>query len=133
MPNEREQATTAVVKFIECINRGDVDGLSALMTDDHALQVLDEAPLVGRAANDEAWRGYAAAFPNYVIYPHEFSNRGDEVAVLGHTTGSHLGLPDYEEQKLTVIWIARVEDARLSLWQIVEDDAPRRQEWGFGR
>ena len=64
------------MKFIECINRGDVDGLSVLMTDGHTLQVLDEAPLVGRAANVEAWRGYTSAFPNYVIYPHQFAERG---------------------------------------------------------
>ena len=101
------------------------------MTEDHTLQVFDEAPLVGRAANVEAWRGYATAFPNYVIYPHQISERGNAIAVLGHTTGSHLGLPDREEDKLTVIWFARVANGRLSLWQILEDDPRRREELGL--
>ena len=131
MASEQLSASAVVSKFIECINVGDIDGLSALMTDDHTLQVLDEGPLVGRHANVEAWRGYASAFPHYVIYPHQFSERGDEVAVLGHTTGSHLGLPDDEEQKLTVIWFARVDRGRLSLWRIFEDDASRRREFGL--
>jgi len=129
--SEQLSSATVVSAFIDCINHGDIDGLSVLMTDDHTLQVFDEAPLVGRRANVEAWRGYASAFPHYVIYPHEISERGDAVAVLGHTTGSHLGLPDDEEQKLTVIWYARVDSGRLSRWQIFEDDASRRREFGL--
>ena len=131
MASEQLSSATVVSAFIDCINHGDIDGLSVLMTDDHTLQVFDEAPLVGRRANVEAWRGYASAFPHYVIYPHEISERGDAVAVLGHTTGSHLGLPDDEEQKLTVIWYARVDSGRLSRWQIFEDDASRRREFGL--
>ena len=53
----------AVVSFIDCINRGDIDGLSVLMTAGHTLQVLDEAPLFGKPANVEAWKGYASSFP----------------------------------------------------------------------
>src|SRR5437879_7304426 len=37
-----------VVSFVDCINRGDVDGLAALMTEDHELRVFDEAPLSGQ-------------------------------------------------------------------------------------
>jgi len=129
--SEQLSAVAVVSRFIDCINHGDIDGLSALMTDDHTLLVFDEAPLVGRQANIEAWRGYASAFPHYVIYPDEISERCDTVAVLGHTTGSHLGLPDDEEQKLTVIWLGRVENDRLSLWRLYEDEPSRRQELGL--
>jgi hypothetical protein len=59
----------AVISFIDCINRGDIDGLGLLMTDDHELAVFDEEPLCGKAPNIEAWNGYATAFPDYVIYP----------------------------------------------------------------
>jgi hypothetical protein len=53
----------AVISFIDHINRGDVRGLAALMTDDHELAVFDEDPLPGQAANVQAWAGYAAAYP----------------------------------------------------------------------
>ncbi len=80
------------------------------MTEAHTLQVLDEAPLEGKAANVEAWKGYASSFPEYLIYPHRLAELDGRVAVLGHTTGSHLALPDAEERMLTVIWLADVVD-----------------------
>lgn len=68
-------AIAAVVSFIDCINRGDLDGLTELMTDDHALVVLDEAPLVGRSQNRQAWHDYLTSFPDYVIYPRHIRSR----------------------------------------------------------
>ena len=51
--------------------------------------------------------------------------------MLGTTTGSHLGLPDDEERKLTVIWRAEVYDGRLRLWQILEDTPANRKACGL--
>jgi SnoaL-like domain len=110
----------AVVSFVDCINRGDLAGLRRLMTDDHQLVVLDEPPLVGRAANVAAWDGYFTGFPRYVIYPRHLTVRGATVAVLGTTTGSHLGLPDAEEQRLDVLWLADVTAGRRSRGEVVE-------------
>lgn len=90
----------AVVSFIDCINRGDLDGLGALMRED----------------------------PEYVIHPGHMSAVDSRVAVVGATTGSHLGLPDEEELELSVIWLADVHGGALSSWQVAEDtpDARRR-------
>lgn len=122
----------AVVSFIDCINRRDLDGLLALMTDDHVLQVLDEAPVTGRDVLADAWNGYFTAYPDYLIYPQRIAHTGELVAVLGVTTGSHLDLPDEEEMKLPVIWTARVDRGRLRSWSIVADTPETRQELGLG-
>ncbi|HEY3057690.1 MAG TPA: hypothetical protein VGL99_01820 [Chloroflexota bacterium] len=53
------------------------------------------------------------------------------MAVLGHTTGSHLALPDAEEQRMTLIWLAEVVDAKLRSWTLVEDSAANRQRFGL--
>jgi len=119
------------VSFIDCINRGDVDGLGRLMTQDHELVVFDEAPVVGRSANLEAWRGYVEAFPEYVIYPRRIAEHAGFVAVLGHTTGSHLGLSDAEERQLTLIWLAEVLDGAIRSWRLIEDSATNRREHGL--
>lgn len=120
-----------VLGFLDCINRGDVDGLGRRMTDDHQLVVFDEAPLRGRAENVEAWHGYAEQFPNYRIHPSRIVEHGPRVAVLGTTTGSHLGLPDEKERALTLIWVAEVTGGRVRSWRLVEDAPAQRATLGL--
>ena len=73
-----------------------------------------------------------AGYPDYVIYPDRLVHRGDDVLVLGSTTGSHLSLPDHEERQLTVIWRAKsVQDGLLTLWQIIEDTPAQRALLGL--
>jgi ketosteroid isomerase-like protein len=121
----------AVIGFIDAINRGDVDRLVALMSPGHRLQVLQEPPLDGREANRRAWNGYLTSFPGYVIYPDRIVHRGDDVLVLGSTTGSHLGSSDQEERQLKVIWRATVRDGLLTLWQVIEDTPGQRALLGL--
>jgi hypothetical protein len=120
----------AVVSFIDAINRADVVHLASLMSDNHRLQVFDESPLDGKEANIVGWRGYTSSFPDYVIYPHQLVAKNAEVVVLGHTTGSHLDLPDEHESRLTLLWRAVVRDGRLDLWQLIADTPDRRIEFG---
>ena len=121
----------AVIGFIDAINRGDVGRLVELMAPGHRLQVLQEPPVTGRDANRDAWHGYVTAFPDYVIYPDRLVHRGDDVLVLGSTTGSHLGLSDQEERQLKVIWRATVRDGLLTLWQVIEDTPGQRALLGL--
>ena len=131
MTGRRLPPVAAVVSFIDCINRGDVDGLGKLMTEDHQLIVFDEAPVEGRDANVAGWRGYAQSWPRYVIYPTRITTQGTVVAVLGYTTGSHLELADEDESKLTLIWVADVRDGRLASWRLIEDTAEHRREFAL--
>jgi ketosteroid isomerase-like protein len=121
--------SASVLAFLDAINHGDVAQLGALMAPEHRLQVLDEPPLDGRDANVEAWRGYIAAFPEYVIHPDRIVERaGGEVIVVGSTTRSHRDLADDDERQLGVIWRALVVDGLLTLWQILDDTPERRAE-----
>jgi hypothetical protein len=124
-------AVAAVVSFIDAINRGDVAHLASLMSENHRLQVFDESPVDGKEANVYGWTGYTASFPDYVIYPHQIVARDADVVVLGHTTGSHLDLPDEQESGLTLLWRAIVRNGRLQLWQLIEDTPDRRVEFGI--
>ncbi len=87
-----------------------------------------EPVAAGRLDLPEAWNGYATAFPDYVIYPRVVAEPGQgQVAVLGHTTGSHLGLSDQEEPRLSIIWLAETENGRL-----LQDTPARRLDLGLG-
>ena len=97
------------------------------MTDDHALQVFDEPPLVGRKANTDAWHRYIESYPDYIIHPHCISADDGTIAILGHTTGSHLDLPDADESRLTLIWVAEVVDAAVRSWTLIDDDPDNRR------
>ncbi len=115
------------VSFIDCINHGDVDRQATFMHEAFELRVFDEPPTLGA----DPWRGYAQAFPRYLIHPHRMSETGNVAAVLGHTTGSHLGLPDEEEAKLTLIWLCEVSDGKVLSWTLLEDTGPAREHWGL--
>jgi len=117
--------------FIDCINRCDLDGLTALMSEEHRLEVFDEVPVIGRASNAAAWRGYMTAFPDYRIHVHQLESTGEAVAVLGHTTGSHLRLPDEEERKLLVIWLVHVKNEAVERWRLLEDTPANRKLVGL--
>ena len=121
----------AVIGFIDAINRGHVDRLAAERVRQRVRTVLQEPPLTGREANRGAWNGYLTGFPGYVIYPDRIVHRGDDVLVLGSTTGSHLGLSDQEERQLKVIWRATVRDGLLTLWQVIEDTPRQRALLGL--
>ena len=120
------------VSFIDAINRNDLARLGELMSEDHELKVLTEPPVAGHAANVEAWRGYCGSWPGYVIYPRRMAQTGDTVAILGHTTGSHLELADDEESKLTLIWLCRANGGFVSTWELIEDSDENRRLWGLG-
>jgi ketosteroid isomerase-like protein len=132
MPRTPQPPTALAISFVDRINRGDLDGLTALMTADHTLVVLDEPPLVGRDANRAAWSGYFTTCPDYVIHPRRIAVAGASVALLGVTTGSHLALPDEEELRLTVIWVADTTGGLVSRWRVAEDTAELRARTGLG-
>lgn len=121
------------MEFVEAINDGDADRLAELMADNHQLYVFGEPPLSGREANVAGWRQYLKAFPDYRIHPDRVVGYGARVAVLGHTTGSHLDLSDDEESELTLIWAAEVADNKLLSWRLLEDTPDWRRELGLDR
>jgi hypothetical protein len=67
-----------------------------------------------------------------VIHPHRIVESPRGVAILGHTTGSHLGLTDAEEARLTLIWVATTVQGTVTSWSLVEDTPSNRHEYLLG-
>jgi ketosteroid isomerase-like protein len=78
----------AVLAFLEQINAGNVDGLCALMTEDHLFADGLGNRMQGRESTRKGWAGYFRMFPDYRV-PHAgvFSQR-DVVAAFGSAEGT---------------------------------------------
>jgi hypothetical protein len=119
-----------VLSFIDCINRSDIDGIDALIADQHTMQMFNEPPEVGRVEVIDAWRDYLASYPNFTIHPQSYTaHRG--VAVLGHVTGSHVPFNAQQQRQVTIIWSAQVECRRIVSWRLHHDTPRHRMDFGF--
>ena len=78
----------------------------------------------------DAWRDYFTYFPEYMIHIREVYQNGDEVIIIGRTTGSHLRLPRIEEFAETVIWVAKIRGNLVAEWRIYEDNPENREKLG---
>ena len=106
-----------VLDFIEAINNGDLEGVTALMSEDYVFVDHSGSEHRGREKMREAWRHYLRNWPDYRIHVREILKCGkDSFAVLGATTGSHVG-EDVESNE-TVLWLADVSDGKVTLWRM---------------
>jgi BirA family transcriptional regulator, biotin operon repressor / biotin---[acetyl-CoA-carboxylase] ligase len=107
-------ARVVAASFLDCINRGDVEGLGRLMSDEFELRLPGSGPVRGREACLRAW-------PRYAIGVQRITEQGGSVAILGHRSGS----PG------TLIWLAAVADGAVLSWQVIEDTAEARSRLGL--
>jgi len=127
---EHEVADVAL-RFVERINRQDLDGLLDLMTDDHVLLVFGEHDVTGKTAQREAWRGYFDLCPEYMIHVHHVHVQGDVAALVGSTTGSHLGQPRLVEIRDPLIFAAEVREGKVAVWALHHLTDENRERFGI--
>jgi ketosteroid isomerase-like protein len=109
-----------IVAFIDRINAHDVEGLGALMSNEHTFIDAHGNQLIGRAQMLAGWRGYFEWFPDYYIEVADLFEDGDNFALFGFAGGSFKGHQS-ESWRLPAAWKARVKDGRVALWQVFAD------------
>ena len=124
--NSKGPADVAL-EFVERINAGDLEGLTALMTEDHTFVDLAGDIERGREVMREGWAGYFSAFPEYTIHVSRVAALGNVVIIIGGTTGSQI--PPEIEARESVIWAARIEDGLVAEWHIVYADTEKVKEF----
>ena len=102
-------------EFNACINRADLAGLGALMTDDHVFVDSEGADVSGKAACLDAWRGFFRAFPDYRNTFTQLRARGERVVIVGYSTCSVAVLDG------PAPWTADVADAKVRCWRVYHD------------
>ncbi len=114
-----------VEQFNECINAGDLEGLSALITTDHTFTNTVGSSVSGKAAVSSAWSGFFLAFPGYRNEFVRYTETQDVVAIQGRSlcTDPRLNGP--------ALWRAKVRANKVSEWQVYVDTAENRATLGL--
>jgi len=123
-----EQAKTlnkhAVVSFVDAINKHDLDGMFALMHDQHTLIDAHENKVTGTMKLKVAWNGYFELFPDYRIEMTDMLLNGHTIVVVGLASGTYRGLKTATSEtswRLPAAWKAIVVNGKLASWQVFAD------------
>jgi len=126
---ESEIVRTAL-KFVNEVNRHDVDSLVAMLSDDHLFVDGLGQELRGRERLREAWQSYFAMFPDYHLAVKEWFQNGRVVAMFGTASGTlavGAELPAEHRWKVPAAWRAVVRDQQIVHWQVFADNEPVRR------
>lgn len=114
-------------RFLEAINRRDVDGIMALVTDDHRLIDAAGEAITGEEDLRRAWHIYFTWFPNYEVSAAQVLTDGETVAIFGRAGGTYRagrGTVGENTWLLPAAWRAVVRDRRVAVWQVYCDTEP---------
>jgi ketosteroid isomerase-like protein len=119
----------AVLAFLEQINRHDVEGICALMSDDHEFVDSLGSVIRGKAAMRQAWIGYFYLVPDYRIAFSQSFVAGDSVAVFGTAAGTYAPGGKADKGKPWSMPLAIrgiVRNGLVSRWEVYADNEPVR-------
>lgn len=126
-------AVTTVLQFIDRINAADVNGLCALMTEDHVFIDGLGNRVQGRERMRAGWTGYYALFPDYRVSHEEILQNQEVVAVFGAASGTYAsgGRPKKENHwEIPAAWKAVVRKGQIAEWRVYCDNQPARKLLG---
>lgn len=114
-----------VQDFNDCINRGDLDGLADLMTEDHTFIDSSGEVHAGKHSMVAGWEEFFLSYPDYRNHFRYWETRDDQVLIMGYSTCSSDALDG------PALWTARVRESRVSEWRVYLDTAENRQALGL--
>jgi hypothetical protein len=119
-----------LLDFIEKINRHDIGGLTALMTDDHEFVDSLGMAVRGKDAMRQAWIGYFYLIPDYAIAVDDVFAKDDSAALVGTASGTCAErgklLPE-NRWSIPIAIRCTVRDGFVARWQVFADNEPVRR------
>jgi uridine phosphorylase len=111
------------LRFNECINRQDIDGLASLMSEGHTF--IDRQGQIdeGKQSLIRGWKEFFRSFPDYRNTFLRVESQGDVVVLYGFATWRQGAEPDH------AIWTATIEDDLVAEWHIYEDSEENRRRY----
>lgn len=125
---EENEEEDVVLKFNDYINDHDIDGLEALMSDDHIFIDSVDNSTIGKANCISAWKGFFEHFPDYNNVFNSVLRTDNLVIILGYSTCS-------SDTRLEgpVIWTAKFSssDKKVMEWRVYDDTEENRRQLGL--
>lgn len=115
---------TVALAFNDCITRHDLDGLTALMTEDHLFVDREGRGDRSRKSMARGWEEFFLAFPEYKNTFLRVESKNDLVIMVGYAYW------DEKNRHDPAIWIARVIDGLVAEWRIYYDTEENRIKFG---
>ena len=126
MPMAKSVVDVALA-FVERINEHDVDGLVALMTEDHCFVDGLAQVVRGREQMKMGWRAYFGWFPDYCVRVEDILSTGNVVGLFGTAQGTYAvngELLPRNHWEIPAAWKAVVLKRRVSEWRVYADNEP---------
>jgi ketosteroid isomerase-like protein len=130
----RKLPVDTVLAFLEQINARNVDGLCALMTEDHVFLDGLGNRMQGKEVMRKGWAGYFRMFPDYRVSHTDIFSEGDVVAAFGSAEGTLAvkeELPKENHWSVPAAWRAVVRDGLIAEWQVYADNQSARKIMGM--
>jgi len=109
------------LRFNECINNQDLDGLARLMTDGHTFIDREDKVHQPKEFMIQSWKHFFETFPKYRNTFTRVQSRDNLVVMLGHAYWS-------EEQSYDpAIWTASIVNGLVREWRIYPDTEANRK------
>jgi len=127
-------AIDVVLAFMERINAADVDGLCALMTEDHLFVDGLGNRMQGRETMRKGWTGYFRMFPNYRVSHSDVFSQADVVASFGTAEATYAAdgkLAKENHWSVPAAWRAVVRNGLIAEWQVYADNQAARKIMGL--
>lgn len=128
----RKLPVDTVLAFLEQINARNVDGLCALMTEDHVFLDGLGNRMQGKEVMRKGWAGYFRMFPDYRVSHTDIFSEGDVVAAFGAAEGTLAvkeELPKENHWSVPAAWRAVVRDGLIAEWQVYADNQSAEKLW----
>jgi hypothetical protein len=109
--------------FNECINNQDLNGLTLLMSDDHAF--IDREGKISQPKQTmvQGWKQFFEMFPKYRNTFNRVQSKDNHVAILGYAYWSDKQPYD------PVIWTATIVNDLVQEWRVYDDTEANRKQF----
>ncbi len=111
------------LQFNKCITYADIEGLAALMTEDHVFIDTENNRIEGKENNIvQAWKPFFTLYPGYRNIFENIVVRGSTVIMQGYSICS-----DEILNNVRAIWVAGIINNKVGSWHIYPDTKENRK------